>query len=65
MKGAFIESHYLINLTESEGASLRRVMEDLRKDDGFHLNEFEEEIVSGILEALDPPDRSGDELPIG
>lgn len=64
MRGGFLAAHYVLDLDEREGPTLRKVLDDIMGDSDFTLNEFEEEIVQGVLSALDPPEKERDELPL-
>lgn len=53
VKGSPVPPHTNIVIGVREGASLRRVLEDVRQDDQFDLNEFEDEIVAALVEILE------------
>lgn len=62
MRGSYIPSHYVLDMDEREGPALRKVLEDIYQDADFPLNEWEEEVVEAVLQALEPPEKSSAEL---
>lgn len=55
MKGSPVDAHYSVMMTPREAEAIRRLFEELKADAQFPLNEFEEEIVAGLLEILSAP----------
>lgn len=53
LKGTWVPKHVRIELTPERAAALQSVLKDARDDDGFVLNEMEQEVVDGLLEVLE------------
>ena len=52
VRGQQVPSHTNLVLGVRESASLRKVLEDVRGDEQFDLNEFEDEIISALVDLL-------------
>jgi hypothetical protein len=56
VRGTRVPEHWLLQLEPREGASLRRVLADVRTDEELVLNDLEDETVAAIIEVLESED---------
>lgn len=54
MRGNHVREHFQLALEPREAEAMRRVLEEVRDDDQFPLNELEDEVLENVIDLLDP-----------
>ena len=58
VRGQQIPEHTNLVIGVREGATLRKLLSEVKDDDKFNLNEFEDEIVTALVDLLTVEDGS-------
>ena len=56
MKGGHVVEHYSFTMLPHEAETMRRLLVQVEADDGFPLNEHEEELIAEFLRVIQPHD---------